>query len=203
MKLYDAAFPPSPRRVRIFLAEKGLDIPLIAVDLAASEHRGEAFSKINPLQRVPALELDDGTIITESAAICRYIEALHPEPSLFGRTPKEIGLVDMWMRRVEFGLYATIAAVFRHSHPAMKAAEVPQCTEWAEINRPRIQDELALLNEALADRTWLAGETYSAADIALLCSVDFMRPIRVSVPDSLTHLKRWHAAASSRPSATA
>ena len=203
MKLYDAAFPPSPRRVRIFLAEKGLDIPRIAVDLAASEHRGEAFSKINPLQRVPALELDDGTIITESAAICRYIEALHPEPSLFGRTPKEIALIDMWMRRVEFGLYATIAAVFRHSHPAMKAAEVPQCTEWAEINRPRIQDELAFLNEALADRTWLAGETYSAADIALLCSVDFMRPIRVSVPDSLTHLKRWHAAASSRPSATA
>lgn len=203
MKLYDAAFPPSPRRVRIFLAEKGLDIPRIAVDLAASEHRGEAFSKINPLQRVPALELDDGTIITESAAICRYIEALHPEPSLFGRTPKEIALIDMWMRRVEFGLYATIAAVFRHSHPAMKAAEVPQCTEWAELNRPRIQDELAFLNEALADRTWLAGETYSAADIALLCSVDFMRPIRVSVPDSLTHLKRWHAAASSRPSATA
>ena len=203
MKLYDAAFPPSPRRVRIFLAEKGLDIPRIAVDLAASEHRGEAFSKINPLQRVPALELDDGTIITESAAICRYIEALHPEPSLFGRTPKEIALIDMWMRRVEFGLYATIAAVFRHSHPAMKAAEVPQCTEWAELNRPRIQDELAFLNEALADRTWLAGETYSAADIALLCSVDFMRPIRISVPDSLTHLKRWHAAASSRPSATA
>lgn len=203
MKLYDAAFPPSPRRVRIFLAEKGLDIPRIAVDLAASEHRGEAFSKINPLQRVPALELDDGSIITESAAICRYIEALHPEPSLFGRTPKEIALIDMWMRRVEFGLYATIAAVFRHSHPAMKAAEVPQCTEWAELNRPRIQDELAFLNEALADRTWLAGETYSAADIALLCSVDFMRPIRVSVPDSLTHLKRWHAAASSRPSATA
>ena len=203
MKLYDAAFPPSPRRVRIFLAEKGLDIPRIAVDLAASEHRGEAFSKINPLQRVPALELDDGTIITESAAICRYIEALHPEPSLFGRTPKEIALIDMWMRRVEFGLYATIAAVFRHSHPAMKAAEVPQCTEWAELNRPRIQDELAFLNEALADRTWLAGETYSAADIALLCSVDFMRPIRISVPDNLTHLKRWHAAASSRPSATA
>lgn len=203
MKLYDAAFPPSPRRVRIFLAEKGLDIPRIAVDLAASEHRGEAFSKINPLQRVPALELDDGTIITESAAICRYIEALHPEPSLFGRTPKEIALIDMWMRRVEFGLYATIAAVFRHSHPAMKAAEVPQCSEWAALNRPRIQDELAFLNEALADRTWLAGETYSAADIALLCSVDFMRPIRVSVPDSLTHLKRWHAAASSRPSATA
>ena len=203
MKLYDAAFPPSPRRVRIFLAEKGLDIPRIAVDLAASEHRGEAFSKINPLQRVPALELDDGTIITESAAICRYIEALHPEPSLFGRTPKEIALIDMWMRRVEFGLYATIAAVFRHSHPAMKSAEVPQCTEWAALNRPRIQDELAFLNEALADRTWLAGETYSAADIALLCSVDFMRPIRISVPDNLTHLKRWHAAASSRPSATA
>lgn len=203
MKLYDAAFPPSPRRVRIFLAEKGIEIERVAVDLAKAEHRGEAFSRINPLQRVPALELDDGTIITESASICRYIEALHPEPSLFGRTPKEIALIDMWMRRVEFGIYSTIAAVFRHSHPAMATSEVPQCKEWAELNRPRIHDELALLNAALAGRQWLASEFYSVADIALLCSVDFMRPIRITIPDSLTHLKHWHEAASNRPSATA
>ena len=203
MKLYDAAFPPSPRRVRIFLAEKGIEIPRIAVDLGGAEHRGEAFTKINPLQCVPALELDDGTIITESAAICRYIEALHPEPSLFGRTPKEIGLIDMWMRRVEFGLYTKIAAVFRHSHPAMKTSEVPQCTEWADLNRPRIQDELAFLNEALVGREWLASDFYSVADITLLCSIDFMRPIRVTIPETLTHLKRWHEAASKRPSSAA
>ncbi len=203
MKLYTAAFPPSPRRVRIFLAEKGIDVPRVEVDLAAMEHRGEAFTAVNPLQRVPALELDDGTVITESAAICRYFEALQPEPSLFGRTPEEIAKVDMWMRRVEFGLYATIAAVFRHSHPAMKTSEVPQITEWAEINKPRVRDELAVLNSALEGRQWLASDFYSAADIALLCSVDFMRPIRIAVPDEFENLKRWHLAASSRPSAKA
>ena len=203
MKLYDAAFPPSPRRVRVFLAEKGLDVPRVAVDLAAMEHHGEAFSRVNPLQRVPALELDDGQIITESAAICRYFEAIHPEPPLFGRTPEEIAKVDMWMRRVEFGLYATIAAVFRHSHPAMKTAEVPQCAEWAELNRPRVLEELALLNAALEGRSWLATDTYTAADIALLCAVDFMRPIRIAIPDDHANLKRWHEAASNRPSAKA
>ena len=203
MKLFNAAFPPSPRRVRVFLAEKGIEVPKVEVDLAAMEHRGEGFTKVNPLQRVPALELDDGTIITESAAICRYVEALHPEPSLFGKTPKDIALVDMWMRRVEFGLYATIAAVFRHSHPGMKASEVPQIAEWAEINRPRVLEELAFLNSALEGRQWLATDFYSAADIALLCSVDFMRPIRVAIPDEHENLKRWHQAASSRPSAKA
>lgn len=203
MKLYDAAFPPSPRRVRIFLAEKGLDIPRVPVDLATMEHRGEAFTAINPLQRVPALELDDGTIITESASICRYLEALHPTPPLFGRTPKEMALIDMWMRRVEFGLYSTIAAVFRHSHPAMKASEVPQCAEWAELNRPRVLEELVFLNSALEGRQFLASDDYSAADIALLCSVDFMRPIKIAIPENLTHLKKWHEAASSRPSAKA
>lgn len=203
MKLYDAAFPPSPRRVRIFLAEKGLEVPRISVDLAAMEHRGEAFSRVNPLQRVPALELDDGQIITESTAICRYFEALHPESPLFGRTPEEIAKVDMWMRRVEFGLYSTIAAVFRHSHPAMKASEVPQCGEWAELNRPRVLEELAFLNSALEGRDYLATDSFSVADIALLCSVDFMRPIRIAVPDEFTNLKRWHEAVSNRPSAKA
>jgi glutathione S-transferase len=203
MKLFNAAFPPSPRRVRVFLAEKSIDVPRVEVDLAAQEHRGEAFTALNPLQCVPALELDDGSVITESAAICRYFEALHPEPSLFGRTPEEIALVDMWMRRVEFGLYATIAAVFRHSHPAMKASEVPQCAEWAEINKPRVLDELAFLNSALEGREWLATDFYSVADIALLCSVDFMRPIRIAIPDDCENLKRWHLAASTRPSAKA
>ena len=203
MKLYTAAFPPSPRRVRIFLAEKGIDVPRVEVDLVNMEHRGDAFTALNPLQRVPALELDDGTIITESAAICRYFEALHPEPSLFGRTPKAIALVDMWMRRVEFGLYSAIAAVFRHSHPAMKTSEVPQCAEWAELNRPRVMEELAFLNSALEGRQWLATDFYSAADIALLCSVDFMRPIKIAVLDAFENLKRWHLAASSRPSAKA
>lgn len=203
MKLYDAAFPPSPRRVRVFLAEKGITVPRVEVDLAGMEHRGEAFTAVNPLQRVPALELEDGTIITESASICRYFEALYPEPSLFGRTPEDIARVDMWMRRVEFGLYATIAAVFRHSHPAMKASEVPQCLEWADINRPRVLAELDFLNSALEGRQWLATDFYSAADIALLCSVDFMRPIRIAIPDEYENLKRWHLAASSRPSAKA
>ena len=119
MKLYDGGRAPNPRRVRVFLAEKGITVPLEQVDLGNMAHKSPAYAAINPLQRVPALELDDGTVITESIAICRYFEALQPEPPLFGVGPKEAAIVEMWERRVEFHLLAPVSHVFRNAHPAM------------------------------------------------------------------------------------
>ena len=142
MKLYDGGRAPNPRRVRVFLAEKGIAVPLEQVDLGALAHKSPAYTAINPLQRVPALELDDGTIITELIAICRYFEAQQPEPPLFGVGAKDVAIVEMWQRRVEFHLLAPVSHVFRNSHPAMKAMEVPQVPAWAEANKPRVLEFL-------------------------------------------------------------
>ena len=203
MKLYDSKMAPNPRRTRIFLAEKGIDVPTEQVDMMKMEHRTPEYTAINPLQRMPALVLDDGTVITESLAICRYFEVLQPEPPLFGVGPKESALVEMWSRRVENNFFATVAAVFRHLHPAMKELEVPQVPAWAEANRPRVTAFLELLDGELARREFIAGDRFSIADITALCTVDFMKPARLTVPEGAAHVKRWHAAVSARPSAKA
>lgn len=203
MKLYDGGRAPNPRRVRVFLAEKGISIPLQQVDLGALEQRSDAYTAVNPLQRVPALELDDGTIVTESIAICRYFEMLNPEPALFGVGPKDAALTEMWQRRVELHLLFPVSHVFRHSHPAMKQMEVPQVPDWAEANKPRIEDFLALLDAELKDRPYIAGDRYSVADITGLVAVDFMKPAKLAVPDRLGNLMRWHSEVSARPSAKA
>src|SRR5260370_19856931 len=164
MKLYDGGRAPNPRRVRIFLAEKGVSVPMEPVDLGALEHKTAAYTAINPLQRVPALMLDDGTIITESMAICRYFEALRPEPPLFGRGGREAALVEMWNRRIELNLYERVYAVFRHLHPAMRVME-NQIPEWGEANRPRAIALLALLDRELGGRLYVAGEHSRVADL--------------------------------------
>lgn len=203
MKLYDSKMAPNPRRTRIFLAEKGIEVPTEQVDIMAQEHKTPEYTAINPLQRMPVLVLDDGTVIAESLAICRYFEALQPEPPLFGTGPKEIGLVEMWSRRTENNLFATVAAVFRHTHPAMKELEVPQVPAWAEVNKPRVMDFLKLLDRQLAEHEFIAGEHYSVADITAQVTIDFMKVPRLAVPEELTNVKRWHAAVSARPSARA
>ena len=203
MKLYDGGRAPNPRRVKVFLAEKAITVPTEQVDLGQLAHKSPAYAAINPLQRVPALELDDGTVICESIAICRYFEQLHPEPPLFGRGPKDMAMVEMWERRVEFHLLAPISHVFRHSHPAMKDMEVPQVPAWADANRPRAMDFLALLDRELKDRRYVAGDRYTVADITGMIAVDFMKPAKLVVPDTLTNLKRWHDEVSARPSAKA
>lgn len=203
MKLYDTKTAPNPRRTRIFLAEKGIALPTEQVDIATMQHKTPEYTAINPLQRMPALLLDDGTVITESLAICRYFEALQPDPPLFGIGAKEIALVEMWSRRTENNFFATVAAVFRHLHPAMKELEVPQVPAWAEANKPRVASFLELLNKELAIREFIAGDNYSVADITAQVTVDFMRPARLTVPDELTNVKRWHASVSARPSAKA
>jgi glutathione S-transferase len=149
MKLYDSGRAPNPRRVKIFLAEKGITLETEQIDINKLEHRSEAYSAINPVQQVPALVLDDGFVLTETIAICRYFEELHPEPPLFGTDAFERALVEMWQRRIEFGLLGPVAAVFRHLHPAMAQMEVPQLPEWGELNKERVTRFLAILDREL------------------------------------------------------
>ena len=203
MKLYDAGRAPNPRRVRIFLAEKGVTVPVISIDLARLEHKAPAYVAVNPLQRTPALELDDGTVISESIAICRYFEELHTEPPLFGTGALERARVEMWQRRLEFGLLGTVAAVFRHLHPAMAEMEVPQVAAWGETNKPRVIEFLRFLDGELADRRFIAGDRFSVADITGLVGLDFMKPAKLSLPDELANVRRWHAELAARPSAQA
>jgi len=203
MKLYDGGRAPNPRRVRIFLAEKGIEVPTEQVDLGALQQRSEAFTAINPMQRVPALVLDDGTVIAESIAICRYFEALNPQPPLFGRGALETALVEMWNRRAELHLLFPVASVFQHLHPAMKQMVQPQVPDWGEANKPRVMTFLQFLDGELQSRQYVAGANYTVADITALVAVDFMRVAKLVAPTTLTNLKRWHEAVSARPSAGA
>jgi len=203
MKLYDGGRAPNPRRTRIFLAEKGIKLPLEQVDLGAMQQRSKDYAAINPMKRVPALVLDDGTVIAESIAICRYFEALQPEPPLFGRGALEIARIEMWNRRLELHLLFPVSHVFRNSHPAMKEMEVPQVPAWAEANKPRIREFLNLLDAELKERPYVAGDTFSVADITGFIAIDFMKPAKLAVPDELGHIKRWHAGIAARPSASA
>lgn len=203
MKLYDGGRAPNPRRVRVFLAEKGVIVPTEQIDLLALQQKSAAFTAINPIQRVPVLVLDDGAIIAESIAICRYIEALHPDPALFGMGAREIAQIEMWNRRLELHLLFPVAHVFRHTHPAMKEMEVPQVPAWAEANKPRVAEFLGILDHELKDRPFVAGDRYTVADITGLVALDFMKPAKLTIPDACANVRRWHAEVSARPSASA
>ena len=203
MKLYDLKNAPNPRRVKIFLAEKKISLPTEALDIEAREHLTPGFLARNPLGKLPVLELDDGTVLCESIAICRYFEELHPEPPLFGTGALERARVEMWQRRLEFGLLGTVAAVFRHLHPAMAEMEVPQVAAWGETNKPRVIEFLRFLDGELADRRFIAGDRFSIADITGLVGLDFMKPAKLSLPDELANVRRWHAELAARPSAQA
>jgi glutathione S-transferase len=203
MKLYDGGRAPNPRRVRIFLAEKGISVPTEQVDLGNLQQRTAAYAAINPLQRVPALVLDDGTVLTESLAICRYFEALQPDPPLFGKGALQSALIEMWNRRVEFHLYMPVSTVFQHLHPAMKAMVDPQVPDWGEANKPRIFDFLRFLDRELKSRPYVTGENFTVSDILAMVAVDFMKVSKLTVPDDLADLRRWYALVSARPSASA
>jgi glutathione S-transferase len=201
MKLYiDSGRAPNPRRVRIFLAEKGVTLPTEAVDLGARAHKTADFRAINPMQRLPALVLDDGSVIAESIAICRYVEALHPVPPLFGEGALEQALVEMWQRRVEFHLLAMVSHAFRHLHPAMAPLEVPQVAAWGEANKPRALEFLTFLDGELGGRAYVAGPRFSVADITAVVAVDFMKPAKIAVPEGLANIARWYREVSARPS---
>lgn len=200
MKLYDGGRAPNPRRVRIFFAEKGIPLPeIVAVDIGQKEHLTDAFAKINPVQRLPVLELDDGTALAETIAICRYIESLHPEPPLFGRDAKEQALIEMWSRRVELGLFAAVSAVFRHSHPSMAELE-DQVPEWAQANREQIDDHLWLLELQLGANPFICGPSLTVVDITAGIAIDFMKPARIPLPEEFVNIRRWHGELTARPS---
>ena len=200
MKLYDGGKAPNPRRVDVFVKEKGIDIERVPVDMGALEHRSEKVTALNPLQRLPVLELDDGTVLSESVAICRYLEELYPEPNLFGKTALERAQVEMWSRRVELIFLAAVAAAFRHIHPAMAEWEVPQMPEWGEINKPKALAFLQFLNQELAIRDYVAGDRFTIADITMAIGFDFMKPARIVCPPELANVLEWHARVTARPS---
>lgn len=201
MKLFDTARAPNPRRVRIFLAEKGLDVPTEQVDFFKSQQKSDAFRGVNPLQQTPVLVLDDGTALAESVAICRYLEELKPEPRLFGETMLGRALVEMWNRRIELHLFQPVMTAFRHSHPAMVEMEKPQHPLLVDIGKTKAADFLQYLDSELAQKPFVAGESFSIADITALVAVDFLKPARISMPAEAANLKRWHALVSARPSA--
>lgn len=210
MKLHDAEWAPSPRRVRIFLAEKGMEVARVRVDLRAAENLGAEYLGANPRGVVPALELDDGELICESTAICRYLEAVRPEPPLFGATPLEIARVESWTRRIEGDGYAAAVYALRNTHPAFTGRglpgawpEVPQIPELAQRGAIMWSGFIAALERRLGEAEWIAGERYSYADIMGLTTVDFARAARLLVPHEAVAVQRWHAAASARPSAGA
>ena len=193
MLYYDAINPaPNPRRVRIYLAEKGLSVPSEQISIPRGEHKGEAYRAVNPLGQVPCLKLDDGVVITESISICRYFEALNPEPPLFGRGAQGQAEVDMWLRRAELRLMSPIAMVWVHTHPFTARVVPRQYTEFGESNRPRIDAVMHEFDAALADREFLDGRGYSMADIVLLTTIDFAKFIGVDMPDDTSSLRAWY-----------
>jgi glutathione S-transferase len=203
MELIDGGRAPSPRRVRIFLAEKGIDVPRRQIDFANLEQFSESFTALNPMQRVPVLILDDGTPISETMAICRYFEALHLEPNLLGRDAREIAIIEMWNRRVEMNFYGAVSSAFRHLSPAMGTSEKPQIAEWGEANKAKALAFLAILDHELGARPFVAGERFTVADITTLATVDFMRAPKIELPAEMQNVRRWHGEVSARPSAKA
>jgi len=203
MKLYDFKAGPNPRRVRIYLAEKGITIPLVNVDIMKREQKEPAFLEKNPVGSIPVLELDDGTCISESVAICRYIEELHTEPPLFGRTPLEKAMIEMWLRRVELNFMMPIGQAWIHGHP-LTARLLKQIPEAAELGRKRAHVGYQLFDQQLASNPFLAGDDYTVVDAVALATIDFAAGL-VGVPydQDLKHLKRWHNTVSARPSAEA
>lgn len=202
VKLYNLAAGSNPRRVRIFLAEKGIEIPTIDIDMATGENRTDEFLAMNPLGTLPVLELDDGTILTESVAICRYFEELHPDPALFGTSVLERAQVEMWNRRVELGLLAPVAQAFRHGHPFWKD-RLEQIEAVATSNRESAVKTMRWLDQELADRTFLVDDSYTVADITAQCAVLLGKNTGTPMPDDCANLKTWWERVSTRPTARA
>ncbi len=204
MLLYDTEVAPNPRQGPDFSGGKGRHGPHDQRrPRQDGAQAGRPYSKVNALQRTPSLVLDDGTTIAESVAICRYFEELHPEPPLFGVGALGKAMVEMWHQGSKINLMMPTAMVFRHTHPAMAALEVPQIAQVAETNRPRVLDFLAILDAHLAGSHFAAGETYSIADITGLVGMDFLRLARIHPPQELKNVARWHGELSARPSAAA
>lgn len=202
MLLYDDVIAPTPRRVRMFLAEKGVDVPRRLVTIGKGEHLSPDYRARVASGRVPALELEDGTIISESVAICRYLEELHPEPNLMGRDAKERALIEMWQRRMEFELLLPMAGVFRHTHPKMAALEC-QVPAYAEAQKPQAEKRLSRLDHDLGLTAFIAGNRFTIADITAFTTLTFFPRLCAITLDTMPNIQRWLASIADRPSAKA
>ena len=210
LKLYHAPASPNSRRVRMFLAEKGISVPLVSIDLAAGEQHGDAYRAINPRRVVPTLVLEDGTAIGEVPAICRYIEEVHSTPPLLGETPKEKALVAMWERRAEQEGFAAVMETIRNSAPGLKGRAIAgphdyeQIPALAERGKLRVKNFFADFDDRLGETPFVAGQRFSVADITALVTVDFAaKAINFPVPDEHRSLRRWYDATARRPSMAA
>lgn len=199
---YDFHTAPNPRRVRIYLAEKGLSVETREVNIIAREQKADGFIAKNPTGQIPVLELPDGTCLSESIAICRYVEALYPDPPLFGTTPLEQAQIDMWLRRIELKLMYTIGQVWVHGHELTKGLGMHNDFA-AQLGRKGAAAGYRLCDDALGDAEFIAGDRYSVADAVLLATVDFGAFVGVPYDPALTNLARWHQAMQARPSAQA
>lgn len=202
MLLYDLKAGTNPRRVRIFLAEKGIRVPKVEIDMMAGENKKPDYLAKNPMGRMPLLELDDGTLIAESMAICRYFETLHPEPPLFGKGAVEIARVEMWNRRMELEIMRPIADAFEHLSPFWKGRR-EQCAPYGEMARREAADRMAWLDRELATRRYIAGEDYTVADITAQCALLLGKNTGTPIPAGLSNLNRWYGEVTSRPTARA
>ncbi|MBK8970860.1 MAG: glutathione S-transferase [Hahellaceae bacterium] len=202
MQIFETKTAPNPRRVRIFLAEKDIPMNYVQIDMLKGEQFTPEFRARNALAQVPVLELDDGSYLSESVAICRYFEELQPEPALFGSSPREKAEVEMWNRRVELNFLFPTGMCFQHTHPFFKPFK-PQVPEWGELCRARSEAFFKVLNTQLSQQPFVAGANFSIADITALCTIDFARVIQLKIKPDHTHLLRWHQAVSQRPSAQA
>ena len=203
MILYGAPNPaPNPRRVRIFLAEKGIDLPETTVNMMKREHKSPEFRAKNSMGQLPSLELDDGTTISETVAICRYFDETHPNPPMFGTTAVEKALVEMWIRRVEFAVMMPVGQFWRHAHPRT-AALLTQFKDFGESNKETYRGAQKYLNRELEGHDFVVGDTYTMADICLLSTVDFAGWIGLPLEPEFANLAAWHARVTARPSSTA
>jgi glutathione S-transferase len=202
MKMYDFTLAPSPRRVRIFLAEKGIDVELVQVDIMRNANRTPEFYQKNPVGSLPILELDDGSCLSESVAICRYFEEIRPCPPLFGVGAREKALVEMWNRRIELEIFAPVGHVWSHLSKIAegRSRRIP---EFGEIQKSSAIDRIAWLDAELKGREFIAGDSYSIADITTLCMIDFARTVDIRIQPDHANIARWYSDVSSRPSAQA
>ncbi len=200
MKLYTTKVAPNPRRVHIFLAEKGIEVDCVEIDLGKSENLNADFVAINPLGRVPVLELDDGTVIAESIAICRYFEEQQPEPPMFGVDATDKAVVEMWNRRMESEILGNVSLCFRHCHPYWEG-RIPQVPEFGELCRKNLLERMTWLDGELANREFIAGDRFTVADITAFTGFGLARIPKIRIGEDQTNLQRWYDAVGARPSA--
>jgi glutathione S-transferase len=203
MKLYVSPRAPNPRRVLMFLVEKNINgLELIHVDLNAQEHKAETYRAKSPLARVPALELDDGRVLTETRAICTYMEGLYPEPNLMGEDSTERAFIEMADRRMEWYFMLPIANCVRHTHPGLAPLEQPQFPAFGQSQGQKLRETAAWLDGVLQRQPWVAGERFTIADITAFCSIEFARLMRFKAADEgFAALQAWRDRVAARPSA--